>query len=98
MLSKNDLVVAPAVIAGTPAPLLPRKEMTIQDLWGILSRRRNIVLSVLLVTIGVAAALFATSTRLYKGFAEIQVQKESADALSMDTVMGPESQGGRRRR
>ena len=93
MLSKNDLVVAPAVIAGTPAPLLPRKEMTIQDLWGILSRRRNIVLSVLLVTIGIAATLFAVSTRLYKGFAEIQVQKESADALSMDTVMGPESQG-----
>ena len=93
MLSKNDLVVAPAVIAGTSAPLRPRKEMTIQDLWGILSRRRNIVLSVLLVTIGIAAALFAVSTRLYKGFAEIQVQKESADALSMDTVMGPESQG-----
>src|SRR3984957_9960358 len=93
MLSKNDLVVAPAVIAGTSAPLRPRKEMTIQDLWGILSRRRNIVLSVLLVTIGIAATLFAVSTRLYKGFAEIQVQKESADALSMDTVMGPESQG-----
>ncbi len=93
MLSKNDLVVAPAVIAGTPAPLLPRKEMTIQDLWGILSRRRNIVLSVLLLTMGVGAVLFATSTRLYKGFAEIQVQKEAADALSMDTVMGPESQG-----
>ena len=41
-------VVAPAVIAGTPAPVLPRKEMTIQDLWGILSRRRKIVLGVLL--------------------------------------------------
>ena len=93
MLSKNDLVVSPALIAGTPAPLLPRKEMTIQDLWEILSRRRNIVLSVLLVIIGIAAAMFAVSTRLYKGFAEIQVQKESADALSMDTVMGPESQG-----
>jgi polysaccharide biosynthesis transport protein len=93
MLSKNDLMVAPAVIAGTPAPLLPRKEMTIQDLWGILSRRRRIVLFALLLTMGAAAALFAMSTRLYKGFAEIQVQKESADALSMDTVMGPESQG-----
>src|ERR1700722_7390520 len=92
MLSKNDLVVAPALLTGTPAPLLPRKEMTIQDLWGILSRRRTIVLSVLLVTMGVAAALFAVSTRLYKVFAEIQVQKEAADALSMDTVMGPESQ------
>jgi succinoglycan biosynthesis transport protein ExoP len=92
MLSNNDLVVAPALITGTPAPLLPRKEMTIQDLWGILSRRRAIVLGVLLLTMGAAAGLFAVSTRLYMGFAEIQVQKESADALSMDTVMGPESQ------
>jgi len=93
MPMKNEFALAaPAVIAGMPAPLLPRREMTIQDLWSILSRRRQIVLGVLLFAIGVTAALFATSTRLYKGSAVIQVQKESADALSMDTMMGPESQ------
>ena len=60
--------MTPAVIAGSPAPLMPpRKEMTIQDLWGILSRRRRIVLGVLLLTIAVAATLFAMATRLYKG-------------------------------
>ena len=89
MPTKNDFAIAPAVIAGTPAPLRPaRKEMTVQDLWGILSRRRGIVFGALLLTVAVAAALFATSTRLYSASAEIQVQKESADALSMDTMMG----------
>ena len=57
-----------------------------------MSRRRTIILGVLLLTIGVTAILFAVSTRLYKGSAEIQVQKESADALSMDTMLGPETQ------
>ena len=91
MPTKNELVMTPAVISGTPAPIMPvRKEMTVQDLWGILSRRRGIVLGVLLLTIVVAGILFATSTRLYSASAEIQVQKESADALSMDTMMGAE--------
>ncbi len=92
MATKNEFAMTPAVIAGTPAPLTPaRKEMTVQDLWGILSRRRGIVVGVLLLTVAAAGGLFATSTRLYQASAEIQVQKESADALSMDTMMGPES-------
>ena len=92
MPTKNELAVTPTVISGMSVPMLPRKEMTIQDLWGILTRRRIIVLSVFLVTIAVGGLLFAGATRLYKGTAEIQVQKESADALGMDTMMGSESQ------
>jgi polysaccharide biosynthesis transport protein len=96
MPMKNEFAMTPAVIAGLPAPgaaIAPsQKEMTIQDLWSILSRRRRIVLGVLLFAISVTAVLFATATRLYKGSAEIQVQKEAADALSMDTMMRPESQ------
>ena len=92
MPTKTELAITPTVITGTPAPMMPvRKEMTVQDLWGILSRRRKIVLGVLLLTIAAAATLFATATRLYKASAEIQVQKESADALSMNTMMGPET-------
>ncbi len=88
---KTELAVAPGVITGTPARIMPaRKEMTVQDLWGILSRRRGIVLGVLLFMIAVAATLFATATRLYSASAVIQVQKESADALSMNTMMGAE--------
>jgi succinoglycan biosynthesis transport protein ExoP len=92
MPTKNELAMTPTVIAGTPMPLMTaRKEMTVQDLWGIMSRRRDIVLGVLVLTIAVTGALFATATRLYKASAEIQVQKESADALSMNTMMGPET-------
>jgi polysaccharide biosynthesis transport protein len=89
---RNDLAMTPALIAGTPTPMIPRKEMTIQDLFGILSRRRGIVFGVLLLTMGAAATAFSTATRLYSASAVIQVLKESADTLSMDTMMGPESQ------
>ena len=89
---KEDFAMTPTLIAGTPAAVIPRKEMTIEDLWGVLSRRRTIVLGTLLGTIALTGVLFATATRFYKGTAEIQVQKESADALSMDSVIGPESQ------
>ena len=92
MPTKDKFAMTPALIAGTPVPVIPRKEMTIQDLWGILSRRRRIVLGVLLLTMGLTAVLFAVATRLYKASAEIQVQKETADALNMDTMMRPESQ------
>jgi succinoglycan biosynthesis transport protein ExoP len=89
---KNDLVVAPTMTAVAPPMVPARKEMSIQDLWGILSRRRGIVLGCLLFSIVAGATLFAIATRLYKGTAEIQVQKEAADALSMDNMLGPESQ------
>jgi len=92
MLMKDEFATSPTVIAGTPMPVLPRKEMTIQDLWGILSRRRKLVACVFMLTVAAVAVLFATSTRLYIGSAEIQVQKEPADTLSMETMMGPESQ------
>jgi polysaccharide biosynthesis transport protein len=92
MPTKADFAMTPALIAGTPAPMIPRKEMTIQDFWGILSRRRRVVLGVLLFTIGLTAVLFAFGTRLYKASAQIQVQKDTADALNMDTMMRPESQ------
>jgi len=93
MPTTTEFAMTPAVIAGTPAPLMPaRKEMSFQDLWGIMSRRRKIVLSAFLLTIAVSGVLFATATRLYKGSAEIQVQKEAADTLSMNNMLGPELQ------
>src|SRR3984957_13838373 len=81
----------PTLIHSTPLPALPRKEMSIQDLTGILSRRRGIFIGALVLCLGVGALKFGTSTRLYLGSAQIQVQKESADALSMNTVMGPQN-------
>jgi len=91
MPNKENFAITPTLIAGTPAPAPPRKEMTIQDLGGILSRRRGILLGGFVLCMGVAAILFSTSTRLYLGSAEIQVQKEAADTLSMNTMMGPQN-------
>ena len=92
MPERNNFALTPATLAGTPPALLPvRKEMTIQDLGSVLSRRRGVVLGILLLTLGAAAVKFATATRLYKSSAQIQVLKESADTLSMATMMGPES-------
>jgi succinoglycan biosynthesis transport protein ExoP len=89
---KNDLMLNPGIISGTPAPVAARQEMSIQDLWKVLSRRRWFVLGSLLFCIAGGSILFATATRFYKGAAQIQVQKEAADALSMDNMLGPESQ------
>lgn len=69
------------------------KEMTILDFLGILSRRRWIVLGVLLSVVSLAAFLFITSTRLYKASAEIQVQRDTADALSLNNMIGPSEAG-----
>src|ERR1700761_4196728 len=91
MLARNDLAMTPAVI-GPPVTVVQNKEVTIQDLWGILSKRRGVFFIVLVLTIALAAVAFAFSTRLYKGVAEIQVQKEAVDTLNMNTVMGPELQ------
>ncbi len=57
---KNDLMLNPAIISGTAAPVAARQEMTIQDLWKVLSRRRWVVLSSFLVCIAAGATLFAT--------------------------------------
>ena len=92
MPSKKDLVLSPSMNALAAPMVAARKEMTIQDLWGVLSRRRSVVIGSLLSTIAIGALLFAMTTRLYKGSAEIQVQKEAADTLSMDNMLGPESQ------
>lgn len=91
MLTKYEFATAPAVISAPPPTMLPRTEMTIHEFWGILSRRRAIFLGIFLVTMGLTALCFAFATRLYKATAEIQVQKDSADTLSMDRMMGPEA-------
>jgi succinoglycan biosynthesis transport protein ExoP len=92
MPDKNSFAISPAYIAGSPAPSVAiPKEMSIQDFWGVLSRRRGIFLGVLVLIIGLAALRFATATRMYKASAQIQVLKDSADTLSMATMMGPEA-------
>jgi succinoglycan biosynthesis transport protein ExoP len=87
MSNRSDLVLSSAFAPGG-VPMTPvRSEITIQELWEVLRRRRSLVLKIFLVVIAVGALMFAVSTRLYKGTAEIQVQKESADALGLDSMI-----------
>jgi polysaccharide biosynthesis transport protein len=89
---KNDLMLNPGIISGTPAPVAARHEMTIQDLWKVLSRRKWIALNIFLLVAAAGAILFACSTRLYRATAQIQVQKDAADALDLNNMTGAESQ------
>jgi len=93
MPQHSNIVVKPGRPA-VPAPATdPVKEMTILDFLGILSRRRWIVVGALVSVAALAVFLFATATRLYKASAEIQVQKDTADALSLDNMIGPAGPG-----
>jgi polysaccharide biosynthesis transport protein len=66
----------------------PPKEMTIQDLFALLARRRVLIAAVVAVAIAAAVIKYANTTRMYKGSATIQVQKDSMDALSLNEMMG----------
>lgn len=66
----------------------PEKELTIKDLWGIFLRRKPIVLGTLAICIGAAIFLCVVGTRRYEAKGELQVQKETADALGLESMMG----------
>jgi succinoglycan biosynthesis transport protein ExoP len=60
---------------------------TLLDLWRIVRRRRAVFFSTLLVALICAALVAALSTRRYEATGEIQVQKDSSDALGLDSLM-----------
>src|SRR5437879_5391356 len=78
-------------LAAYPAALRvdqQQKEMTIQDLFALLVRRRVLIAVVASVVIAAAAIKYANTTRMYKSSATIQVQKDSMDALSLNEMIG----------
>ena len=94
MNTSKDLVVRAAPIATRVVHGRPiEKELSLNDLWSIVLRRRNILLACLGLTLGVAILYCATATRLYKATSRVQVQSQSADALGLDNVTGA-SEGG----
>jgi len=70
----------------------PPKEMTIQDFLRLLGRRRGLIAMVIMVVLFAAVIRCASTTRMYKASASIQVQKDSVDALSLNEMMGPNAQ------
>jgi succinoglycan biosynthesis transport protein ExoP len=67
--------------------------LTLLDLWKTIRRRRWVVFSVMLVLLTIAIVLSIFSTRRYQATGEIQVQKDSSDALGLDSMIGGEAAG-----
>ena len=70
------------------------KELTLRDLLQIYHRRRSVVYGVLL-TFCILAAIYCTlCTRRYQATGTVQVQKEGADAMGLETLMNSATGGG----
>ena len=63
------------------------QELTLLHLWEIIKDRRGIVFGTMLVTLAIAILFVVSSTRKYEATGEIQIQKDSTDALGLDSMM-----------
>jgi capsular exopolysaccharide synthesis family protein len=66
---------------------LPEKELTLRDLLAIFRRRRKVVLGTLLACAVLAAFYCVICTRRYEATGTMQIQKEGADAMGLDSLM-----------
>src|SRR5580658_4931791 len=87
--SRQLIVRTEAITPRLWAPAPREKELTIKDLWNTLSRRKAILLGSVILFVGGGIVYCATATRLYKATSEVQVQKETADALGLESMIGP---------
>jgi succinoglycan biosynthesis transport protein ExoP len=72
----------------------PADALTFLDLWKIVRRRRLTIIGVTALLLGLAIVDCVFSTRRYQSTGEIQVQKDSSDALGLDSLMGGETASG----
>lgn len=68
-------------------------ELTVAEVLLILRRRKAIVICVCLVCLSLAAVKCIFGTRRYESEASIQIQKEAADSLGIESVLGSASEG-----
>lgn len=69
------------------------KELTLRDLLNILQRRRSIVLGTVISLLALTAIYCAVCTRRYEATGIVQMQKESADAMGLDSLMSSAAGG-----
>ena len=72
----------------TQWPEVSDRPVTLGDLRHIFRRRGRVALCCLAACFGLALAVCVFSTRRYQATGEIQVQKDSTDALGLDSMMG----------
>jgi polysaccharide biosynthesis transport protein len=61
--------------------------LTLLDLWAIMRHRRVWIGTIMLVFVAASITASILSTRRYQATGEIQVQKDSSDALGLDSLM-----------
>jgi len=61
---------------------------TLLDLWKIVRRRKIVFAATLIAALSCALLVSVFSTRRYEATGEIQVQKDSSDALGLDSLIG----------
>lgn len=89
----SDLAVITNLLEGQHGPPL-QPTFTVGDLLDIFRRRRLLMAAIFLATFTLAMVAFFSATRLYKGSAEIQVQKGSADTIGLDGMRGGAGDAG----
>ena len=67
---------------------MAERPLTLGDLRHIFRRRRRVIVGCVAICFSIAALVCLMSTRRYQAIGEIQVQKESADTLGLDNMMG----------
>ena len=83
----SDLAVIANLLEGQHGPPV-QSTFTVSDLLDVFRRRRLLMGAIFLGTFTLAMVAFFSATRLYKGSAEVQVQKSSSDAVGLDDVRG----------
>lgn len=71
----------------------PNKELTLRDLLMIYQRRRKIVVATAVSLFVLAVVYCAVCTRRYEASGIVQMQKESADAMGLDSLMSSAAGG-----
>lgn len=66
---------------------LQERELTLRDLLAIYRRRRKIVCGTLVVFVALGVLYCAFCTRRYQATGTVQVQKESSDAMGLNSLM-----------
>lgn len=70
---------------------ISEKELTLRDLVSVLRRRRMVIYGTLLTTVALAALYCMVSTRRYVASGTLQIQKESSDAMGLESLMNSAS-------
>src|SRR5580658_5456079 len=88
MNPSREIVVRAAPITSPSHIDLSKRELTIRDFWNILVSRKGMVYGVAALCVGATILYCVFATRLYRAVGEVQVQKETADALGLDNMIG----------